>query len=42
MVNYVYDLSRIERNHELHANRGRIVASGPVRSLLRHPARTRS
>jgi malonyl-CoA decarboxylase len=41
MVNYVYDLARIERNHELYAERGRVVAAGPVRSLLRAPSRSR-
>jgi malonyl-CoA decarboxylase len=37
MVNYVYDLSRIERNHELYENRGERVASRAVRRLLRRP-----
>ena len=35
MVNYLYDLSRIERNHELFANQGLVVASAAVRKLLR-------
>ncbi|MGE5346180.1 MAG: malonyl-CoA decarboxylase [Acidithiobacillales bacterium] len=35
MANYVYDLALIERNHELYANRGEIVASIKVRKLLR-------
>jgi malonyl-CoA decarboxylase len=35
MVNYLYDLSRIERNHELFANQGQVVASAAVRKLLR-------
>jgi malonyl-CoA decarboxylase len=34
MVNYLYDLSRIERNHEAFANKGEVVASGAVRKLL--------
>ncbi len=34
MVNYLYDLSRIERNHELFANKGEVVASAAVRRLL--------
>ena len=35
MVNYLYDLSRIERNHELFANQGERVVSHAVRRLLR-------
>ncbi len=35
MVNYRYDLSRIERNHQLFENRGERVASHAVRRLLR-------
>ena len=38
MVNYLYDLSRIERNHELFANKGEVVASPAVKRLL-GPAR---
>ena len=34
MVNYHYDLSRIERNHEAFANKGEVVASPAVRRLL--------
>ncbi len=34
MVNYLYDLSRIERNHELFANKGEVVASPAVKRLL--------
>ena len=37
MVNYLYDPARIERNHELFANRGTIVAAQAVRDLLRPP-----
>ncbi len=35
MVNYHYDLNAIEDNHEAYANKGEIVASGPVRKLIR-------
>jgi malonyl-CoA decarboxylase len=35
MVNYLYDLKDIERNHEAYANEGEIAASRQVRSLLR-------
>lgn len=34
MVNYIYDLSRIERNHEIYAQTGRVLASRDVRRLL--------
>ncbi len=37
MVNYLYDLAKVERNHELYANRGEIVAAAAVRKLLRPP-----
>ncbi|HEY3351027.1 MAG TPA: malonyl-CoA decarboxylase family protein [Thermoanaerobaculia bacterium] len=37
MANYLYDLSRAERNHELFENRGERVASRAVRRLLRRP-----
>ncbi len=37
MVNYRYDLRDIERNHELLANSGTVVASKSVRSYLRVP-----
>jgi len=33
MVNYLYDLPRIEENHEAYAERREIVASSPVRKL---------
>jgi malonyl-CoA decarboxylase len=40
MVNYLYDLPHIERNHEAYANRGAAAASSSVRRLLRpQPAR---
>jgi malonyl-CoA decarboxylase len=38
MVNYLYDLAQIERNHEAYANKGEVIASAAVRRLLRHPA----
>ena len=41
MVNYLYDLDQIERNHEAFANSGEVVASGPVRRLLKSGARGR-
>ena len=34
MVNYLYDLAEIERNHEAYANQGVVVASGAVKKLL--------
>jgi malonyl-CoA decarboxylase len=35
MVNYLYDLNTIERNHEALAERGEIVISSEVRRLAR-------
>ena len=40
MVNYLYDLDEIERNHELFVNKGEIVASGAVRKMLRGESRS--
>ena len=34
MVNYLYDLDEIERNHEVFVNRGQIAASAAVKKLL--------
>ena len=34
MVNYLYDLAEIERNHEAFANQGVVVASSAVKKLL--------
>jgi malonyl-CoA decarboxylase len=34
MVNYLYDLDEIERNHEAFVNRGAIAASSAVRKLV--------
>jgi malonyl-CoA decarboxylase len=41
MVNYLYDLDQIEKNHEAFANQGEIVASNAVRRLLKSGARVR-
>ncbi|MBN9084772.1 MAG: MCD, Malonyl-CoA decarboxylase MCD [Rhizobiales bacterium 62-17] len=35
MVNYLYDLDDIEKNHEAYANQGEIAASSAVRKLLK-------
>ena len=35
MVNYLYDLAAIEKNHEAYAENGEIVASGAVRRHLK-------
>ncbi|RJF88699.1 MCD, Malonyl-CoA decarboxylase MCD [Oleomonas cavernae] len=37
MVNYLYDLADIEKNHEALATRGEIVASPAVHALLQRP-----
>ena len=43
MVNYLYDLDEIERNHEAFVNRGQIAASSAVKKLLpAAPSRLRS
>ncbi len=34
MVNYLYDMAHIERNHEAYVNEGTIAASGQVKALL--------
>ena len=34
MVNYLYDLARIEENHEAFFDRGRIAASRTVERML--------
>jgi malonyl-CoA decarboxylase len=36
MVNYLYDLDHIERNHEAYAESRTIVASNPIKRLARH------
>jgi malonyl-CoA decarboxylase len=38
MVNYLYDLDKVEENHEAYAEGQRVVAANPVRRLLRAPA----
>ena len=35
MVNYLYNLKEIEKNHEAYANQGRVTSSRQVRNLLR-------
>jgi malonyl-CoA decarboxylase len=40
MVNYLYDLDEIERNHEAFANNGEIAAANAVRKLLRGESRS--
>lgn len=40
MVNYLYDLSRIDRNHEAFANAGKIASSGAVQTLARQHGST--
>ena len=35
MVNYVYDLDDVEKNHEEYMNRHRVVASGAVEKLAK-------
>ena len=35
MVNYVYRLDQVERNHEDFVNKGRVVSSRRVDALLR-------
>jgi len=39
MVNYLYRLDDIERNHEAYANNSQIAASGAVKKLLRNEGR---
>ncbi len=38
MVNYVYDLGDVERNHEEYVKRHRVVASGGVEKLAQGAA----
>ncbi len=42
MVNYLYSLPDIERNHEAYSNEGIIAASPAVRALLRGETTSRS
>jgi len=39
MVNYLYRLDDIEKNHEAYANEGQIAASGAVKKLLKNERR---
>ena len=39
MVNYLYDLEDIERNHEAYAQQRSVVAAGAVTRLVKAPAR---
>jgi len=41
MVNYLYDLDEIEKNHEAFANHGEVVASSAVKKLLKAETRSR-
>jgi malonyl-CoA decarboxylase len=41
MVNYLYDLDEIEKNHEAYANHGEIAASSALRRLLKAEVRQR-
>ena len=38
MVNYLYDLEDIERNHEAYAQQRTIVAASAITRLIRAPA----
>lgn len=40
MVNYLYDLDDIEKNHEAYANHGEVAASSAVRKLLKNEGRS--
>jgi acyl-CoA synthetase (AMP-forming)/AMP-acid ligase II len=42
MVNYHYDLSEIEKNHEAYAEASKVIASKEVRKLQRQPQSVRS
>ena len=39
MVNYLYRLEDIEKNHEAYANQGEIAASSAVKKLLKNEGR---
>ena len=41
MVNYLYDLDDIEKNHEAYANQREVIASSAVRRLARSGTRGR-
>ena len=40
MVNYLYDLGDIERNHEVFANDGKVVAAGAVTKLAKNAVKS--
>jgi malonyl-CoA decarboxylase len=40
MVNYLYDLDEIEKNHEAFADKGEVVSSSAVRKMLRAEGRS--
>lgn len=42
MVNYLYDLKRVDQNHEQFANTGEVLASPPVRNLAQQAAKLRA
>ena len=42
MVNYLYDLANIERNHEAFAEKGQVVASPAVQKHLKTRSRPRA
>jgi malonyl-CoA decarboxylase len=39
MVNYLYDLDHIERNHEDYAQHQTVIAAAAINRLVRAPAR---
>jgi malonyl-CoA decarboxylase len=39
MVNYLYDLDHIEKNHEAYAQQRAVVAAGAVTRLVKTPVR---
>jgi malonyl-CoA decarboxylase len=39
MVNYLYDLDHIEKNHEAYAQQQTVIAAGAINRLVRAPAR---
>lgn len=41
MVNYLYDLDDIEKNHEAFANHGEVVASSAVKKMLKNDTKSR-
>jgi malonyl-CoA decarboxylase len=39
MVNYLYRLEDIEKNHERYATERRIASAAPIKELLKEPSR---